>query len=994
MSFKKRLGARRQATAAVPLNDYFSSNEEPNTSTPAASLGTIPSNGFSHTSNVTPILTPTPQDNDKQSKSESVPATPPATVWDSGTGTPNKVEQAAPRVQAETEPSMHQSVAKWLISVPTQIQTTSQQQPELELEASVQGEASHHEPMNPNTSQQVDPPTNLDIDAFPPSASEPQNTIHNRNHRRRFWNLPHKAEANAQSQLSGMTEETPATGTHNSGKAPQALAHATLESEGQTLYMSTNFQSRRRPRRQRRTFTAKDLIHLNTDQDGMLIMGNEPLQPQALPYNYYCSAPALAPAPAPALSPYTATAAVPNPIILSAIPASAPVALAPDLSILPIEVLLMPKRIDFQENISSDVVVYQPQTGEILARADVPLQAQPQPAAMENCNPMVSQSVFRLASLPSTGVGTDTDITQNAVTTTQWDGCSLPSSISAPSQASPSPSSWCQIEAIPSYLFATQEKEVAPLCPNMEQETLHYSISSLYQNQEPNITSFSDLLKQDLMDNSQSMDSLKLDQNTNNAQSTLSSATREEEWGKGWNLSQGDLARDLMYSRPLLNMDLEDISPKEQQSRKKAIHAIHNSLRNEDEIKIDQVDPDTHGTGHSSPKSSTVARHQLFGRRPANETHPKPDLNFVPSSVKKLYQLICSQYSDYAFIYALSAQLSQECVPMDCYVYLKMVLLASIVSIEPDELRSPISLCIIATDGAMADLLMSSVGQLAPRFIGPHEGGLQASHSALPVRYTWVLASPLLMAQQGVYYAGDWTRLSREHSEQLEKSIENGAVPVPQIQGEQPLEAAIWTHWQPENATNQTVAFAKLCPIFGLPIYMGEQVSDSLWSFLLQQHSEDGQKSEQDGLNVPEEDLRILLGLLHQRKVTFGDAAQCLLQKYYVISRKERPTVFSSKTYIVLKQFAESFAKLAMRLEVLEADVIVAIFHCEHFVQTIFGAKELPAPSVETFSVISHIDPYMDEFTRWLFNYLDQYSEEELGIQVKRRRTDSWGDME
>ncbi|XP_033249667.1 uncharacterized protein LOC117188980 [Drosophila miranda] len=446
-----------------------------------------------------------------------------------------------------------------------------------------------------------------------------------------------------------------------------------------------------------------------------------------------------------------------------------------------------------------------------------------------------------------------------------------------------------------------------------------------------------------------------------------------------------------MHSRPLLNMDLED-------NNQQAMVGI--------DIEIDKEDPDTHGTVHSAIKSlptaappgqsssSTVARHQLFSRRPANEAHPKPDLNFAPSSVKKLYQLICSQYSDYAFIYALSAQLSQECVPMDCYVYLKMVLLASIASIEPDELRSPISLCIIATDSTMANRLMSSVGQLAPRFLGPHEGGLQATHSALPVRYNWVVASPLLMAQQGVYYVGDWTRLSREHGEQLEKAIENGAVPVPQTQGEQPLEAAIWTHWQPENATNQTVAFAKLCPIFGLPIYMGEKVSDSLWGFLLQLHSEDGQKTEQDGLNVPEEDLRMLLGLLHKRKVVFGDAAQCLLQKYYVISRKQRPSVLFFATYIVLKQFAESFAKLAMRLEVLEADVIVAIFHCEHFVQKIFGAQEMPAPSMETFSVISHIDPYMDEFTRWLLNYLDRYGEEQLGIQVKRRSTGSWDQME
>lgn len=94
----------------------------------------------------------------------------------------------------------------------------------------------------------------------------------------------------------------------------------------------------------------------------------------------------------------------------------------------------------------------------------------------------------------------------------------------------------------------------------------------------------------------------------------------------------------------------------------------------------------------------------------------------------------------------------------------------------------------------------------------------------------------------------------------------------------------------------------------------------------------------------------------------------------------------------MLKQLAECFAKLALRLEVLESDVCVAIFHCEHFVQGIFGAKENQAPpAVFNFNVISCIDPYMNKFTRWLLQYLNSYEDEELGMHAdKRRRTDSW----
>lgn len=83
---------------------------------------------------------------------------------------------------------------------------------------------------------------------------------------------------------------------------------------------------------------------------------------------------------------------------------------------------------------------------------------------------------------------------------------------------------------------------------------------------------------------------------------------------------------------------------------------------------------------------------------------------------------------------------------------------------------------------------------------------------------------------------------------------------------------------------------------------MGDaQVSDSLWNFLLRQHTKEGQLDDQnDGLNIPEEDLRMLLHLLHQRKVTFDDQAQHMLQKYYVISRKERPSECQDQLYSIL----------------------------------------------------------------------------------------------
>lgn len=53
----------------------------------------------------------------------------------------------------------------------------------------------------------------------------------------------------------------------------------------------------------------------------------------------------------------------------------------------------------------------------------------------------------------------------------------------------------------------------------------------------------------------------------------------------------------------------------------------------------------------------------------------------IPFSVRQLYDIVKTKYSDFAFIYALSSQLCQDRVPMECFVTLKMGLLLSLVSI-------------------------------------------------------------------------------------------------------------------------------------------------------------------------------------------------------------------------------------------------------------------------------------------------------------------------
>ena len=66
----------------------------------------------------------------------------------------------------------------------------------------------------------------------------------------------------------------------------------------------------------------------------------------------------------------------------------------------------------------------------------------------------------------------------------------------------------------------------------------------------------------------------------------------------------------------------------------------------------------------------------------ADASLSQPYIVEYPESIINLFQSIRSSFSDYSFIHALSAQMCQEVLPMDCYVTLKLGLLLSIVSIQ------------------------------------------------------------------------------------------------------------------------------------------------------------------------------------------------------------------------------------------------------------------------------------------------------------------------
>lgn len=70
---------------------------------------------------------------------------------------------------------------------------------------------------------------------------------------------------------------------------------------------------------------------------------------------------------------------------------------------------------------------------------------------------------------------------------------------------------------------------------------------------------------------------------------------------------------------------------------------------------------------------------------------------------------------------------------------------------------------------------------------------------------------------------------------------------------------------------------------------MGDETRESMWNIMLERNGQNSSSRCKDVLCVPEEDMRLLLHLLYQREACFTGRAQNLLQRYYVVSRKDRP---------------------------------------------------------------------------------------------------------
>lgn len=204
---------------------------------------------------------------------------------------------------------------------------------------------------------------------------------------------------------------------------------------------------------------------------------------------------------------------------------------------------------------------------------------------------------------------------------------------------------------------------------------------------------------------------------------------------------------------------------------------------------------------------------------------------------------------------------------------------------------------------------MTAVGQMASRFVGPTEDTKPPSSNGYR-NHNWIEADPLLLAQGGVYYVGDWSRLKMLRAERLYKDLESCTIAVDKSTITYPLQTAIWAHWRSFKNTskdqqifNKFVKYVKYYVlkiilfnyyifafrIFGIPIYVADDNHETLVDYTLEQASIRVFESTVDNLSISVDDMRNFLIHVSQRNVDITPEASSLLQKYFVASRLARP---------------------------------------------------------------------------------------------------------
>ncbi|XP_062542643.1 minichromosome maintenance domain-containing protein 2 [Armigeres subalbatus] len=342
-------------------------------------------------------------------------------------------------------------------------------------------------------------------------------------------------------------------------------------------------------------------------------------------------------------------------------------------------------------------------------------------------------------------------------------------------------------------------------------------------------------------------------------------------------------------------------------------------------------------------------------------------LSEIPSSIRNLYTSVVEKYSDFCFSYMLAAQLCQEEIPMSAFNELKLSLLLSIASVWQTNRSQPFHVIVLGADTSISHLAMTSVGQLARRFMA---GMFDPLAGGRVLEDNFVECGATTLARTGICYIGDWSMQKPSNSARILREIESGQVIIENHPITYPLECAIWSFWNyTKKAKSDLSTIIIFLNAFGIPIILPEQTSEVVMDFILERSLTVYEPDNQQFL-VPQEDVQQFLAMLYHQEVQMSEAASKLLSDYFVATRLNISESLTQTSFSALNKLAEAHARLCFRSETTRMDAVVAIMICERFVHNVFSNPGNGAPLVDSFNTIDDLEQHLCRFDSWLKDFL------------------------
>jgi hypothetical protein len=217
----------------------------------------------------------------------------------------------------------------------------------------------------------------------------------------------------------------------------------------------------------------------------------------------------------------------------------------------------------------------------------------------------------------------------------------------------------------------------------------------------------------------------------------------------------------------------------------------------------------------------------------------------------------------------------------------------------------PMPIVTVGQETSNACIIMNAVGRFAERFV---MSTLNFDGSTVAKNHQVIEAGPHLMARNGIFFIGDWSRLPPKNVMKLLREIETGQILTEKVQQLEPLECAIWTYWSCSAKIKKDQAtINQFINVFGIPIMLDDMANEEeiIDDLLDQASSEPSERF--DNFHISEGDMSQYLQYASKQRTEMDESAAKMLRNYFTATTKIRPSEFHACVpnvfHLIPKQF-------------------------------------------------------------------------------------------